>query len=218
MTAKFDVCVLWPSNSKISNTGASAVGCVCCGKWSNHCSKISLCIHPLGWAAAWQSGGALSSRSAFILQRGKTRNGGIKFPDALMQTSTVTRVPRSAELNVPTCFLPLDASTLDGLFGTVVIPVSSQLNTLSGVKWNLFCSSSSKSKNLPTTTLLNPCARAAEVASAIWRARSLCLAINPRYGAGLFLQTWITPPESGSCSYAFTSSKQCLWKQVLCCR
>jgi len=51
-----------------------------------------------------------------------------------MQLSTVTSFPRSAELNAPTCFLPLDASTLDGLFGTFVIPVSSALYILAGVK------------------------------------------------------------------------------------
>ena len=61
------------------------------------------------------------------LHLGNMKNGEIKFPDVLMRISTVTNWPLSAELRLPTCFLPRAEITLDGLFGTVILPVSLHL-------------------------------------------------------------------------------------------
>ncbi|GBN32570.1 hypothetical protein AVEN_125512-1 [Araneus ventricosus] len=53
--------------------------------------------------------------------------GGRKFPAVLTHVSAVTSTPRSADVKVPTCFLPRRARTFEGLFATVKMPVSSAL-------------------------------------------------------------------------------------------
>jgi len=59
--------------------------------------KMSLCIHPEGWHAWHDPGGEplISSSLTFFL--GNTSNGGMKGPIGLIQVTTVTRDPRSAD-------------------------------------------------------------------------------------------------------------------------
>ena len=117
------------------------------------------------------SGGSPFENSSLARTRGKMTMGGTYVPAALMHITAVHSVPRSAEVNVPTCFLPFIAITLDGRPCTVVRPVSSTLKILDGAYANLSCSGSSKSKKLPTADLLKPLARAADVASGFLRER-----------------------------------------------
>lgn len=52
------------------------------------------------------------------------------MPEALTQSSTVTVCPCSADVRDPTCLRPFEAKILDLHFGTLLIPVSSQLKIL----------------------------------------------------------------------------------------
>jgi len=84
-----------------------------------------------------------------------------------MQISTVHSLPLSADVKLPTCFLPLRARILLGLPWTVMMPVSSTLQIRVGLKC-IFSWISSKSRKMsPTFTRLKPRARAAEVASGV---------------------------------------------------
>ena len=114
-------------------------------KCSNHITKMWYCIHPVSCAIAINAGGARSINSSFLLFLGKMNNGGINDLEALIQISTVTSCPLSADDSEPTCFFPRLAIILDGRLGAVVTPVSSTWWTRSGV--NLFapCTVSSKS-------------------------------------------------------------------------
>ncbi len=88
--------------------------------------------------------------------------GGIAVPLALTATQTVKRVPRSAEVIEPTCFLPRDAITPSGRW-TVVKPLSSALKKFVG-EIPLFLMSSTRSKNSLTLWRLKLVARLREVA------------------------------------------------------
>jgi len=61
--------------------------------------KILLCIHPEGWHAWIEPGGEPLIRSSFIrvFFLGNASNGGMKGPVGLIQVTTVTRDPRSAD-------------------------------------------------------------------------------------------------------------------------
>ena len=125
MKGRLLVCVLWPS--RVRRTGLASDGLVCFRKCSNHIKKMWDCIHPVSCAIAIDAGGVRSISSSFILFLGKMNNGGINDPAALMQISTVTSCPLSADDSEPTCFFPRLAIILDDRLGTVVIPVSSTL-------------------------------------------------------------------------------------------
>lgn len=49
-----------------------------------------------------------------------------------MQADIVISCPRSADVIDPICLTPLGPTTFDGLFWTVVMPVSSWFHILSG--------------------------------------------------------------------------------------
>ena len=58
--------------------------------------KMSLCIHPEGWHA-WLDSGGESLISSLTFLHGNTSNGGMKRPIGLIQVTTVTRDPHSAD-------------------------------------------------------------------------------------------------------------------------
>ena len=95
MTSKFLVCEQCPSGTKI--TGSYFVGLVCLMKWRNHWVKVSLYIHPEGWHAWIHPGGVPCINSGFIYFLGNTSNGGMKCPMGIIELTTVTRDPRSAD-------------------------------------------------------------------------------------------------------------------------
>lgn len=85
--------------------------------------------------------------------------------------TAVHSVPRSGEVNVPTCLLSFIAITIDGVPYTVVKPVSSTLNILDGAYTYLSYRGSNKSNKFPTVVLLKPLARDAYVISGLHRER-----------------------------------------------
>jgi len=89
------------------------------------------CIHPEGWHSNFVPGGApfVSCRLKFFL--GNITRGDTKFPPALIQNTTVIRDPRSAEVRLPICRLPLSATTCGIFEGTIDRPLSSTLKTRS---------------------------------------------------------------------------------------
>ena len=117
------VCVVWPF--RLKRTGLATDGFAGFRKCSNHITKMWDCIYHVSCAITIDAGGAWSICSSFILFFGKMNNGGINA--ALMQMSTVTSCPLSADDSEPTCFFPRLAIILDGRLGTVVVPVSSTL-------------------------------------------------------------------------------------------
>ena len=99
------VCVLWPFRNKTTDLrmGLHASGSVR--------STLQRC----GIAS-------ILSRALLRLMRGCAV---LNDQTALMQISTVTSCPVSADDSEPICFFPRLAIILDGRLGTVVIPVSS---------------------------------------------------------------------------------------------
>src|SRR6218665_1391269 len=84
-----------------------------------------------------------------------------------MQILTVHSLPLSADVKLPTCFLPFKATILLGLPWTVVMPVSSTLKIRVEPKCIFSWIFSKSPKKSPTFTRLKPRARAAEVASGV---------------------------------------------------
>ena len=171
ITVIFWLCVLWPSSIR------SARFCFETWEWrrkkSNHSANKCSCIHSDGWQANLVSGGAPSKNASFTRTSGKINIGGINVPAALLQITAVTRLPRSADVWVPTCFQPLSATIFEGHPWSVVIPLSSTLNIFPGVIFFPSLVSSSISKNEYTFVLLNYLARAADVGSGVRKER-LC--------------------------------------------
>lgn len=81
------------------------------------------------------------------------KRGGTQFPIALIQHIMVTLTPRSADVILPTCFIPLAAITRTGVW-TVDSPVSFKLCFLSRVNLYQIICFSSLSKNMFTFVLL----------------------------------------------------------------
>ena len=108
--------------------------------------------------------------------------GGMYLPLAEQQINAVTSCPLSAEVMDPTCFFPFVEMTLDRDFCTDDIPVLSQFHILSTPSFVWSTTFSSNVKKASADTLLNPIARAADVAPAFRRDSSWkCLSINPLY-------------------------------------
>ena len=59
--------------------------------------KFSLSIHPEGWHAWIDPGDVPFISSCFMFFLGDTSNGGMKCPVGLIQVTTVTSDPRSAD-------------------------------------------------------------------------------------------------------------------------
>ena len=147
MKGRLLVCVLWLA---FKRTDLASDGFACFRKCSNHTTKMWDCIHPVSCAIAIDAGGARSINSSFILFLGKMNNDSINDPAALMQISTVTSCPFSADDHKPTCFFPRLAIILDSRLGTVIIPVSSTLGTRSGI--NLFAPYTVSSRSMNALT------------------------------------------------------------------
>lgn len=88
----------------------------------------------------------------------------MNVPQAFMAHTTVVVLPFSALTTLPTCLVPFFAIIRPGSC-TVVIPVSSTLYICAAVYCCNLSSYRSKSKNLPTWTLLKPDKRERLVAS-----------------------------------------------------
>lgn len=88
------------------------------------------------------------------------------FPRALTASSTVAKVPRSAETIAPTCFIPFSATIFFG-FSTVWTPVSSKFQIREGVSLYFVIWLPNFSKNSSTLCQLNEVARPALVASGV---------------------------------------------------
>ena len=65
-------------------------------KWRNCWEKFLLCIHPKWWHVWIDPGGVPVISSCFMFFLGNTSNEGMKCPVLLIQLTTVTRNPRSA--------------------------------------------------------------------------------------------------------------------------
>ncbi|GBN44117.1 hypothetical protein AVEN_200744-1 [Araneus ventricosus] len=72
-------------------------------------------------------GGASSIKRGFSFFLGNANICGRKFPAALTHVSAVTSTSRSADVKVPTCFLPRRPRTFEDLFATDKMAVSSAL-------------------------------------------------------------------------------------------
>ena len=125
MTSRFLVCEECLSGTKVK--GSSNVGFVCLMKWRNHWDKISLCIHSEGWKTWIDPGGVPFVSSGFIYFLGNTSNEGMKFPFGIIQVTTVTRDPRSANWTEDIWSLPFNPNIFVCLCCTLVMQVSSQL-------------------------------------------------------------------------------------------
>jgi len=97
------------------------------------CVKISLCIHPERWYAWIDPGGVPFINSGFTYFLGNTSNGGMKCPVGLIQLTTVTRDPWSADWTEDIWRLPFNPKIFVCLCCTVVMPVSSHLQSLAGL-------------------------------------------------------------------------------------
>jgi len=105
-------------------------------KWRNHWEKVSLCIHPEGWHAWLDPGGEPLISSSLTFFHGNTSNGGMKSPTGLIQGTTVTRDPRSADWREVIWRLPFSANIFVRLCCTILMPVSSQFKVLQDyVEW-----------------------------------------------------------------------------------
>ena len=73
--------------------------------------KLSAVIQPLGCTAPSVPGGAPITIGLLKFTLGNTIKGGIELPAAFIVHSTVTSVPLSADVTLPTCFFFLLATT-----------------------------------------------------------------------------------------------------------
>jgi len=64
---------------------------------------------------------------------GNTSNGGMECPVGLVQLTTVTRDPRSADWTQDIWCIPFNPNIFMCLCCTIVMPVSSQLQSLTGL-------------------------------------------------------------------------------------
>ena len=85
---------------------------VCLVKWTNYWMNISLCIHPEGWHAWIDPGGVPFISSRFIHFLGNTINGGTNCPVGLIELTTVTREPLSAEWTEDIWRLPFNPNVM----------------------------------------------------------------------------------------------------------
>jgi len=95
MTSSFLVCELCRCGTYI--TGSLFVDFMYLMKWRNHWVKFSLCFHPDGRRAWADPVGVSFISSGFSYSLGNKSNGGMKYPDGLIQVTTVTRDTRSAD-------------------------------------------------------------------------------------------------------------------------
>lgn len=109
----FFVWWLWPS--RINNTGFLGRGLKCSINFLNQKRNVFLLIQPRSWNTANDPGGAWSIKRGFSVFRGNINIDGMKFYVVLKQISAVTSTPLSADVNLPNCFLPRKARTLDAL-------------------------------------------------------------------------------------------------------
>ena len=80
--------------------------------------------------------GDLTYQSPLVYCLGNTSNGGMKCPVGLIQLTNVTRDPRSADWTEGTWRLPFNFNRIFVcLCCTIVMPVSSQLQSLAGLYW-----------------------------------------------------------------------------------
>ena len=121
--------------SSINKAGFSADGLACLTKCFIKSQKFSFVIHPVafGWPTISLPGGAVIRQCCCTLTLGKTKNGGMWLPMALIPQQTVTNTPLSWDTTEPTCLVPFSAKTFTGLW-TVVTPVSSTFQMDSGPK------------------------------------------------------------------------------------
>ena len=99
--------------------------------------KISLCNHPEGWNAWIDPGGVPFTNFRFIYFLGNTSIWGMNCPVVLIQLTTVTRDPRSADWTEYIWRLPFDPNIFVCLCYTIVMTVSSNCNILY-VCWMLY--------------------------------------------------------------------------------
>lgn len=88
---------------------------------------------------------------------GNTGKGGTYTTVAFMQVTTVTSAPLSDAVRAPTCFFPRKLRTFECLCCTVVIPVSSTLNTRAGLNLIFSNAVSRRSKNASQFSSVKPC-------------------------------------------------------------
>lgn len=135
------------------------------------------------------SRGVPSKSSSFLFFIGNTINGGTNCPTTDMHVTTVSKDPRSAEDSLCTSFLPFTVRILSILCCTVVMPVSSTLNTFDGSKLTFWSSGFKMLKNNLTFSLVNPCARLLDKAWGFLNERFGCRFRNnlSHFGAAFFL-------------------------------
>ena len=136
MTSRFLVCEQFLSGTKL--TGSYFVSFLCFMKWRNQWEKISLHINPDGRHGWIDPGGLPFISSCFIYFLGNTSNRGMKCPVGLIELTTVTRNPRSADWTEDIWRLPFNPNIFVCLCCTIVMPVSSQLWSLAELCWMVY--------------------------------------------------------------------------------
>ena len=96
--------------------------------------NVSAVIQADGWAVQVLPAGAPFNIVSLKYTRGNTKKGGKADPVAFTAQHIVTSEPLSADVILPTCFVPRPATTFVG-FCTVVTPVSSILYMSLAQKW-----------------------------------------------------------------------------------
>ena len=150
-------------------------------KCSNHLRNRLASVQPLELTNPTDSGGAAFISIGDMRFLGKINIGGQNIPEALMAQRTVTVVPLSPLVILPTSLAPFVAMILAG-FWTVVTPVSSIFHICPGVTADGGSESRSslyKWKNCFTFGSLNPIALDKLVPSGARILRSLKRERNP---------------------------------------
>ena len=149
----------------------------CFWKCARYLKKFSIVIHPDGWVAPAEPGGAPWSMRSCQFTHGKIRKRGSWLPHEFTAEQTVTSCPLSPDVTFATYLAPFSQMIFKGLW-TVVTPVSSRFQIFSGVNWCFSIAALSFSKKVLAVCLLNAVLQARLVTSGLQRDKLLFLSMK----------------------------------------